>query len=68
MDDPLQMYLVDVYTAPLNMSGLPGLSLPCGRVQGLPVGLQLIGRAFDEAVLLRAACAYQQAAGGSDGP
>ncbi len=61
MDDPLQMYLVDVYTAPLNMSGLPGMSLPCGRVGGLPVGLQLIGRAFDEATLLRVAYAYQQA-------
>ena len=67
MDDPLQMYLVDVYTAPLNMSGLPGLSLPCGRVKGLPVGLQLIGRAFDEAVLLRAAHAYQEAAGRDGG-
>jgi aspartyl-tRNA(Asn)/glutamyl-tRNA(Gln) amidotransferase subunit A len=64
MDDPLQMYLVDVYTAPLNMSGLPGMSVPCGRVSGLPVGLQLIGRAFDEAALLRAAFAYRQAAGG----
>ncbi len=61
MDDPLQMYLVDVYTAPLNMSGLPGMSLPCGRVGKLPVGLQLIGRAFDEATLLRAAYAFQQA-------
>ncbi|MCF8062330.1 MAG: Asp-tRNA(Asn)/Glu-tRNA(Gln) amidotransferase subunit GatA, partial [Deltaproteobacteria bacterium] len=66
MDDPLQMYLVDVYTAPLNMSGLPGMSLPCGRVQGLPVGLQLIGRAFDEAALLRTAYAFQQAAGESE--
>jgi aspartyl-tRNA(Asn)/glutamyl-tRNA(Gln) amidotransferase subunit A len=65
VNDPLQMYLVDVYTSPLNMSGLPGMSLPCGWVDGLPVGLQIIGRAFDEATILRAAYAFQQAGGGA---
>ncbi|WP_028321523.1 Asp-tRNA(Asn)/Glu-tRNA(Gln) amidotransferase subunit GatA [Desulfatiglans anilini] len=53
LDDPLQMYLVDIYTVSLNLSGLPGMSIPCGRVNGLPVGLQIIGRAFDEATILR---------------
>ncbi|MFP4037252.1 MAG: amidase family protein, partial [Desulfobacteraceae bacterium] len=62
MEDPLQMYLVDVYTSPLNMSGLPGMSLPCGRVDGLPVGLQIIGKPFDEETVLRVGSAYQNAA------
>jgi len=61
MEDPLQMYLVDIYTAPLNMSGLPGMSLPCGYVDGLPVGLQIIGRAFDEETVLRLGYALQEA-------
>lgn len=60
MDDPLQMYLVDIYTAPLNMAGLPGMSVPCGRVDGLPVGLQVIGPAFDETVVLRVGYAVQE--------
>ncbi|MFO7785198.1 MAG: Asp-tRNA(Asn)/Glu-tRNA(Gln) amidotransferase subunit GatA [Thermodesulfobacteriota bacterium] len=68
VDDPLQMYLVDVYTSPLNMSGLPGMSLPCGWVDGLPVGLQIIGRAFDEATILRVAHAYQEAGDVTAGP
>jgi aspartyl-tRNA(Asn)/glutamyl-tRNA(Gln) amidotransferase subunit A len=56
------MYLSDVCTLPVNMAGLPGISIPCGfDAQGLPVGLQLIGRAFDEATLLRAAYVYEQA-------
>jgi aspartyl-tRNA(Asn)/glutamyl-tRNA(Gln) amidotransferase subunit A len=60
--DPLAMYLSDVCTLPVNMAGLPGISIPCGfDAGGLPVGLQLIGRAFDEATLLRAAYAYEQA-------
>jgi aspartyl-tRNA(Asn)/glutamyl-tRNA(Gln) amidotransferase subunit A len=58
--DPLQMYLADVFTVPANLAGLPGLSLPCGLVRGLPVGLQLLGRPFDEATLLRAGYAYQR--------
>ncbi|MBI2153830.1 MAG: Asp-tRNA(Asn)/Glu-tRNA(Gln) amidotransferase subunit GatA [Candidatus Rokubacteria bacterium] len=61
-EDPLQMYLCDAFTIPVNLAGLPGLSLPCGFTQsGLPIGLQLIGRPFDEATLLRAAYAYEQA-------
>ena len=59
--DPLQMYLADIFTVPANLAGLPGLSLPCGLAGGLPVGLQLLGRAFDEATLVRAGAAYQQA-------
>ena len=61
-EDPLQMYLNDVFTIPVNLAGLPGLSVPAGfTMSGLPVGLQLIGRAFDEAPLLRAAHAYERA-------
>ena len=60
-DDPLQMYLADVYTIPVNLAGLPALSLPCGFSGGLPVGLQMIGRPFDEAVILRAAQTYERA-------
>ncbi len=62
VDDPLQMYLSDVYTVTVNLAGLPGLSLPCGfDGDGLPIGLQLIGPAFEEAHLLRVGHAYQQA-------
>ena len=58
--DPLQMYLNDIFTVPVSLAGLPGVSIPGGFTQaGLPIGLQLIGRAFDEATLLRAAHAYQ---------
>jgi aspartyl-tRNA(Asn)/glutamyl-tRNA(Gln) amidotransferase subunit A len=63
--DPLQMYLNDVLTIPVNLAGLPGLSVPAGFTQaGLPVGLQLIGRPLDEMTLLRAAHAYAQATAG----
>jgi aspartyl-tRNA(Asn)/glutamyl-tRNA(Gln) amidotransferase subunit A len=61
MEDPLQMYLSDIYTIPVNLAGVPGISVPCGFVRGLPVGLQLIGRAFGEATILNAAFAYEQA-------
>ena len=62
VNDPLAMYLSDVCTIPVNVAGLPGISVPCGfDAQGLPVGLQLIGKAFDEATLLRAAYSYEQA-------
>jgi aspartyl-tRNA(Asn)/glutamyl-tRNA(Gln) amidotransferase subunit A len=61
LDDPLAMYLNDALTIPVNMAGLPGMSIPCGLSNGLPVGLQLIGRAFDEETLLRTAFAYEQA-------
>ena len=61
-NDPVQMYLEDIYTVAVNLAGLPGLSLPCGSgANGLPVGLQLIGNYFDEARLLRAAHGFQQA-------
>ncbi len=50
--DPLTMYLSDIYTVGVNIAGLPALSVPCGSVQGLPVGLQLIGKSFDEGTLL----------------
>ncbi len=60
MDDPYQMYLADVFTIPANMAGIPGISLPCGFSNDLPVGLQFLGRAFDEATLLGVAHAYEQ--------
>jgi aspartyl-tRNA(Asn)/glutamyl-tRNA(Gln) amidotransferase subunit A len=59
-DDPLQMYLSDVFTAAANLAGLPAISVPCGLSETLPVGLQLTGRPFDEGVLLRAAHAVQR--------
>ena len=59
--DPLQMYLADIFTIPVNLAGLPGISVPCGFADGLPVGLQLVGRAFDEPTVLRAASAYERA-------
>jgi aspartyl-tRNA(Asn)/glutamyl-tRNA(Gln) amidotransferase subunit A len=61
IEDPLQMYLSDIYTIPINLAGVPGISVPCGFAKGLPVGLQLIGRAFGEATVLNAAFAYEQA-------
>jgi aspartyl-tRNA(Asn)/glutamyl-tRNA(Gln) amidotransferase subunit A len=63
-DDPLAMYLNDVCTLPVNLAGLPGLSLPCGLSDGLPVGLQVIGKPLDESTVFRVAHAYEQAAGG----
>ena len=60
-DDPVAMYLNDLYTVSANLVGLPALSVPCGFSDGLPVGLQLIGRAFDEARLLNVAHRYQLA-------
>jgi len=61
VDDPITMYLNDIYTIGANLAGLPALSLPCGFVDGLPVGLQLIGPHFSESRLLAAAHGYQQA-------
>jgi aspartyl-tRNA(Asn)/glutamyl-tRNA(Gln) amidotransferase subunit A len=60
VDDPVTMYLNDIYTIGVNLAGLPGLSAPCGFVGGLPVGLQMIGRAFDEGRILNVAHRYQQ--------
>jgi aspartyl-tRNA(Asn)/glutamyl-tRNA(Gln) amidotransferase subunit A len=61
--DPLEMYLQDVFTVTVNLAGLPGISVPSGLTEnGLPLGLQLIGKAFDEATLLRAAQAVETAA------
>lgn len=62
MDDPLQMYLSDIYTISANLAGIPGLSIPCGHNAGnLPIGLQLLGKAFDEATLLAVGHRFQQA-------
>ncbi|MDQ2741168.1 MAG: amidase family protein, partial [Chloroflexota bacterium] len=58
--DPLQMYLSDVYTVPANMAGIPAISIPAGFSGGLPIGLQLLGKPFDEPTILRAAEAFQQ--------
>jgi aspartyl-tRNA(Asn)/glutamyl-tRNA(Gln) amidotransferase subunit A len=59
--DPVQMYLSDIYTIAVNLAGLPGMSVPCGFVGGLPVGLQLVGNYFAESALLNVAHRYQQA-------
>ena len=59
--DPLQMYLSDIFTISVNLAGVPGISIPCGFTKGnLPVGLQIIGKHFDEETLLKAAYAYEQ--------
>jgi aspartyl-tRNA(Asn)/glutamyl-tRNA(Gln) amidotransferase subunit A len=61
VSDPLQMYLADVFTVSANLVGLPAVSVPCGFTGGrLPIGLQLTGRRFDEATLLRIADAYER--------
>ncbi len=60
-DDPLQMYLSDVCTLPINIAGLPAISIPAGFADGLPIGMQIIGKPFAEETLLKIAYAYQQA-------
>jgi aspartyl-tRNA(Asn)/glutamyl-tRNA(Gln) amidotransferase subunit A len=60
VDDPLEMYLADLYTIPANLAGLPCISVPCGLHEGLPVGFQIMGRPFDEGMVLRVAHAYEQ--------
>jgi aspartyl-tRNA(Asn)/glutamyl-tRNA(Gln) amidotransferase subunit A len=61
VDDPLQMYLSDIFTIPCNLAGLPGLSLPCGfSTQGLPIGLQILGNHFQEERIFRVAYTYEQ--------
>jgi len=61
VDDPLQMYLSDVCTLPINIAGLPAISIPAGFAAGLPIGMQIIGQPFSEETLLRIAYAYEQA-------
>jgi aspartyl-tRNA(Asn)/glutamyl-tRNA(Gln) amidotransferase subunit A len=64
LDDPLQMYLVDIYTVSLNLSGLPGMNVRCEPIdRGLPVGMQIIGRAFDEQTVLQVGNAYEKMTG-----
>ncbi|HEX3026031.1 MAG TPA: Asp-tRNA(Asn)/Glu-tRNA(Gln) amidotransferase subunit GatA [Clostridia bacterium] len=64
-DDPLKMYAADICTVPVNIAGLPALSLPCGMdAEGLPIGLQLIGRKFGEQTILNAGHAYEKCGGG----
>jgi len=57
----LAMYFSDVCTIPVNLAGLPAMSIPCGFADGLPVGLQLVGKILDESTLLKVAYAYEQA-------
>ncbi|WP_223070486.1 Asp-tRNA(Asn)/Glu-tRNA(Gln) amidotransferase subunit GatA [Paenibacillus caui] len=59
VDDPLTMYLNDILTIPVSLAGVPAISVPCGMADGLPVGLQIIGKAFDESTVLRAAHAFE---------
>jgi len=62
-DDPLAMYLADIYTVTANLAGIPGISIPCGQTkEKLPIGMQIFGKHFDEATILRLAHAYEQAA------
>jgi len=57
----VELYLEDIFTIPANLSGIPGLVIPAGKVKGLPVGIQLLGKAFDEATILKAGAAYEKA-------
>ncbi len=62
VDDPLSMYLADIFTVTADLAGIPGISVPCGNTkENLPVGLQILGKHFDEAMILRVAHAYEQA-------
>ncbi len=61
MNDPVAMYLADVFTVSANILGIPGISVPCGTAHGLPVGLQILGKNFDDATVLRVAAAYEKA-------
>jgi aspartyl-tRNA(Asn)/glutamyl-tRNA(Gln) amidotransferase subunit A len=61
IDDPLQMYLSDVCTLPINIAGLPAISIPAGFADGLPIGMQIIGKPFGEETILKVAYAYEQA-------
>lgn len=59
IDDPLTMYANDLLTTPVNLAGLPGISVPCGQSNGRPIGLQFIGKPFDEKTLYRVAYQYE---------
>ena len=59
--DPLTMYANDILTIPVNLAGVPGISVPCGFANGLPLGLQIIGKHFDEGTVYRVAHAFEQA-------
>ena len=59
-EDPVSMYLSDIYTVSANLTGVPAISIPCGKSAGMPVGLQLLGRVLDEPTLLRVADAFQR--------
>jgi aspartyl-tRNA(Asn)/glutamyl-tRNA(Gln) amidotransferase subunit A len=62
VDDPLAMYLADIYTVTADLAGIPGISVPCGETKsGLPIGVQILGKHFDEAGILRLAHAYEAA-------
>ena len=64
LSDPIKMYLGDIYTISVNLAGLPGISVPCGKDSaGLPIGVQLIGDCFNEKKLIQTAYAYEQARG-----
>jgi aspartyl-tRNA(Asn)/glutamyl-tRNA(Gln) amidotransferase subunit A len=63
VDDPIQMYLNDICTIPINMAGIPAISVPCGYDRNLPVGLQIMAASWDETTMLQVAYAYEQAAG-----
>jgi len=63
ISDPIQMYLNDVFTVATSLAGLPGISVPAGLVEGLPVGLQIIGQAFGEEKLLQVAQAHEKMCG-----
>ena len=60
-NDPMAMYLADIYSVAVNLAGIPGLSVPCGFSDGLPVGLQILGKHFDEETVLKVGYAYEQA-------
>ncbi len=62
-DDPLAMYLADIFTIPANMAGLPGIAIPCGFSEDLPVSIQVLGPAFGEEITLKVAHAYERASG-----
>jgi len=61
MSDPLSLYMADVFTVPINLAGVPAISVPCGFAGNLPIGLQLIGRHFGEHVVLKVAHAFEEA-------